>query len=104
MPLKSDFEQLIVHLNTIKILWKWLDKKRKVHYNPICCRKAPRGRGGIGIRARLRGVFLTEYGFKSRRPHQKGIIACTKWWCFFMCKFCLKKQQNGLFRRGQNVL
>ena len=29
------------------------------------------GRGGIGIRARLRGVFLTEYGFKSRRPHCK---------------------------------
>ena len=29
----------------------------------------PCGRGGIGIRARLRGVSLTGYGFKSRRPH-----------------------------------
>ena len=31
--------------------------------SPLC------GRGGIGIRARLRGVFGNEYGFKSRRPH-----------------------------------
>ena len=29
-----------------------------------------RGCGGIGIHARLRGVFFTEYGFKSRQPHQ----------------------------------
>ncbi len=29
----------------------------------------PRGRGGIGIRARLRGVSSNGYGFKSRRPH-----------------------------------
>ena len=28
-----------------------------------------RGRGGIGIRARLRGVSGNGYGFKSRRPH-----------------------------------
>ncbi len=28
------------------------------------------GRGGIGIRARLRGVSGNGYGFKSRRPHQ----------------------------------
>ena len=27
------------------------------------------GRGGIGIRARLRGVSGNGYGFKSRRPH-----------------------------------
>ena len=27
------------------------------------------GRGGIGIRARLRGVSSNGYGFKSRRPH-----------------------------------
>lgn len=27
------------------------------------------GRGGIGIRARLRGVSGNRYGFKSRRPH-----------------------------------
>ncbi len=38
-------------------------------------RSNPRGRGGIGIRARLRGVFLTEYGFKSRRPHQQKSLA-----------------------------
>ena len=30
-----------------------------------------RGRGGIGIRARLRGVSGNGYGFKSRRPHIK---------------------------------
>ena len=30
-----------------------------------------RGRGGIGIRARLRGVSGNGYGFKSRRPHTK---------------------------------
>lgn len=28
-----------------------------------------RGCGGIGIRARLRGVFRKEYEFKSRQPH-----------------------------------
>ena len=28
------------------------------------------GRGGIGIRARLRGVSGNGYGFKSRRPHE----------------------------------
>ncbi len=31
---------------------------------PVFC-----GRGGIGIRARLRGVSSNGYGFKSRRPH-----------------------------------
>ena len=32
-----------------------------------------RGRGGIGIRARLRGVSGNGYGFKSRRPHHEGL-------------------------------
>ena len=30
-----------------------------------------RGSGGTGRRARLRGVWFTPYGFKSRFPHQK---------------------------------
>ena len=33
-----------------------------------------RGSGGTGRRARLRGVWFTPYGFKSRFPHQTGII------------------------------
>ena len=41
-----------------------LDKVNYREYNPIVC-----GRGGIGIRARLRGVSGNGYGFKSRRPH-----------------------------------
>ena len=45
--------------NTLLTNW------RKNHIIAVAC-----GRGGIGIRARLRGVFLTEYGFKSHRPHQ----------------------------------
>ena len=30
-----------------------------------------RGSGGTGRRARLRGVWFTPYGFKSRFPHQQ---------------------------------
>ena len=33
------------------------------------------GSGGTGRRARLRGVWFTPYGFKSRFPHQKSIKA-----------------------------
>ena len=33
-----------------------------------------RGRGGIGIRARLRGVSGNGDGVKSRRPHHKGLV------------------------------
>ena len=33
-----------------------------------------RGCGGIGIRARLRGVSSNGYGFKSRQPHQTNKI------------------------------
>ena len=42
-----------------------LDKVSSTFYNPY----ASCGRGGIGIRARLRGVSSNGYGFKSRRPH-----------------------------------
>ena len=45
-----------------------LDKIRKILYN-IFCRFTICDRGGIGIRARLRGVSSNGYGFKSRRPH-----------------------------------
>ncbi len=46
-----------------------------------------RGRGGIGIRARLRGVSGNGYGFKSRRPHIKEIPVsyCTGIFLLFYC-------------------
>ncbi len=43
-----------------------LDKEDEERYNFPC---SVCGRGGIGIRARLRGVSSNGYGFKSRRPH-----------------------------------
>ncbi len=46
-----------------------LTNQRKNPIIAVAC-----GRGGIGIRARLRGVFLTEYGFKSHRPHQSETL------------------------------
>ena len=49
----------------MKLLSVCLDKHFCRFYNaPVVC-----GRGGIGIRARLRGVSGNGYGFKSRRPH-----------------------------------
>ena len=45
---------------------KHLDKQAVLCYtNPWS-----RGSGGTGRRARLRGVWITPYGFKSRLPHQ----------------------------------
>ena len=44
---------------------KSIDKIVSCVYNILCSR----GCGGIGIRARLRGVFRKEYEFKSRQPH-----------------------------------
>ena len=46
----------------------FLDKRGKDQYNNS---RSTCGRGGIGIRARLRGVSSNGYGFKSRRPHEK---------------------------------
>ena len=34
--------------------------------------KRDRGSGGTGRRARLRGVWFTPYGFKSRFPHHNA--------------------------------
>ena len=48
------------------ILQKSLDKTRISCYTD----KWSRGSGGTGRRARLRGVWITPYGFKSRLPHQ----------------------------------
>ncbi len=45
-----------------------LDKIRKILYNIFRCFTIC-DRGGIGIRARLRGVSSNGYGFKSRRSH-----------------------------------
>ena len=33
------------------------------------------GSGGTGRRARLRGVWISPYGFKSRFPHQSKAVA-----------------------------
>ena len=37
----------------------------------VASKTALRGSGGTGRRARLRGVWFTPYGFKSRLPHQR---------------------------------
>ena len=42
-----------------------------------------RGRGGIGIRARLRGVSGNGYGFKSRRPHTQ-ILTSVRIFSFYI--------------------
>ena len=53
-----------------EILKITLDKSPAFLYNPFCqC-----GRGGIGIRVRLRGVSVTGYGFKSHRPHHDPLF------------------------------
>ena len=47
---------------------KEVDILSEYEYNitvPLC------DRGGIDIRARLKGVFLTEYKFRLRRSHHK---------------------------------
>ena len=38
-----------------------------------------RGSGGTGRRARLRGVWLTPYGFKSRFPHHQQLHHAIVW-------------------------
>ena len=49
--------------------------------------------GGIGRRARLRGVWGDSYGFKSRLSHQKaGFLTC-------FCCFILKMPSNAIFAR-----
>ena len=45
---------------------KHLDKQAFSCYTNL----RSRGSGGTGRRARLRGVWITPYGFKSRLPHQ----------------------------------
>ena len=58
------------------------------------------GRGGIGIRARLRGVSSNGYGFKSRRPHFRDPLF-SKDPCFFvlfMLKFCKRSATIKAFR------
>ena len=49
------------------------------------------GRGGIGIRARLRGVSGNGYGFKSRRPHSQTS-------CKLLCRIFFTKKQNKVLR------
>lgn len=46
----------------------------KNYYIMLVLSKDICGCGGIGIRARLRGVFSNEYEFKSRQPHENGFI------------------------------
>ena len=63
-----------------------LDKPFAVWYNYSCAC----GRGGIGIRARLRGVSSNGYGFKSRRPHQNLLSFARK---VFLCALFLPEHQ-----------
>ena len=63
-----------------------LDKSLVVWYNCSCAC----GRGGIGIRARLRGVSSNGYGFKSRRPHQNLLSFARK---VFLCALFLPEHQ-----------
>ena len=64
-----------------------LDKSLVVWYNYSCAC----GRGGIGIRARLRGVSSNGYGFKSRRPHQNLLSFARK---VFLCVSFLHEHQH----------
>ena len=66
-----------------------LDKSFVVWYNCSCAC----GRGGIGIRARLRGVSSNGYGFKSRRPHQNLLSFARK---VFLCALFLPEHQISL--------
>ena len=66
-----------------------LDKSLVVWYNCSCAC----GRGGIGIRARLRGVSSNGYGFKSRRPHQNLLSFARK---VFLCALFLPEHQISL--------
>ena len=54
------------------------------------------GCGGIGIRARLRGVSCKGFGFKSRRPHTKTSLNELFRLVFFMLTNC-RRMQNTLF-------
>ena len=63
-----DAQEEVLHAEITNFFNSALDKSGKyviIDFAVTAC-----GRGGIGIRARLRGVSVTGYGFKSRRPHQ----------------------------------
>ena len=48
--------------------------------------------GGTGRRARLRGVWFTPYGFKSRFPHQKRKDQAVR---FGLSFFCVDKHKES---------
>ena len=52
-----------------KTFAKPLDKFKEIVYNLYRCRETACESGGTGRRARLRGVWFTPYGFKSRFSH-----------------------------------
>ena len=62
-------------------------------YNTICCARqcVTRGSGGTGRRARLRGVWFTPYGFKSRFPHQQKTHFCLVTKVRFLNDVCLRQ-------------
>lgn len=70
------------------------------------------GRGGIGIRVRLRGVSVTGYGFKSRRPHHSKYQLLIQRLVLFLClmagsEACQRPLRQGLSvrsRRRANLL
>ncbi len=55
--------------------------------NAVAC-----GSGGTGRRARLRGVWITPYGFKSRFPHQKKDTKLETILCLFSTQFIVSKE------------
>ena len=67
MPYKSPF--LAAYEKNKKVLKNLLTNGKKHSIISYV-----RGSGGIGRRARLRGVCIPTYGFKSRLPHQTGKI------------------------------
>ena len=58
------------------------------------------GRGGIGIRVRLRGVSVTGYGFKSRRPHHMKHQLLIQRLVLFLCLMAAQKPVNAPCGKG----
>ena len=58
-----------------------LDKAAILVYNIPVDEIVTCGSGGTGRRARLRGVWFTPYGFKSRFPHKQTELY---WFGFFV--------------------
>ena len=63
-----------------------LDTVLSEKYNyQACFKRHICGRGGTGRRARLRGVWVTPYEFKSRRPHHHSGLSPKSEIALFIC-------------------